>query len=311
MESKYYQTKTPGDMPSIVRKSIDLTTIRLSDAQLVGSYSQAALPFWSDIDINDKARITYEDLAADLKRKARKLSTDGVVHFSDFKAGDDHFSLKELLGMSESKLTSILKKGGTIKLDVIFYYDSRFIEQTSFFVINPPTRSEKPNLPTRTLAALQRLIAEDGLEFLEQGDSLKAIKRAWSIARMNRDTASLDKMHPLLLSDIQRLSVIKSDIATTLLALQKFPSKDVYDETTGELDVFKDEIASMATNVSQRTRERLIAEINAIEGREQDHLEEGLEELLEDVTKAIRKEFDASPFAPLQSWAKRYLERHA
>lgn len=141
----YYETKTKNDMSNIITKSIALT-INLSDVQPVGSYSQVTLPYWSDIDVNDKVSTTYNNVASELINKFKQLATSSKIHFSDFKTGSTHWNLSELAGLSPQYLAQVLRHSGVIKLDVIFFENNRFIEQSTFFMIHPPMWDGRPNM---------------------------------------------------------------------------------------------------------------------------------------------------------------------
>lgn len=62
-------------------------------------------------------------------------------------------------------------------------------------------------------------------------------------------------LHPVLLLDVQRLSVIKSDLETTLLMFVKNAnSPTIVNQVLDELNGFKNDIATMGTGLSEQTR---------------------------------------------------------
>jgi len=220
----------------------------------LGSFSVKAQKYYSDIDVDDvyigrsiletQKNVTkyLQNIVKDILANASKF-----VFYSDFKAGGLHWSANDVIrGMlplpngGNLLLTDAVLMPEMIKLDIFFYYNSRFIEESVFFKIFV---GEMPiNVKVSDIV---KDIAVDGLHYYEEGNLLKAAKRAFSIAKYLKDMGPLQALGSIVTSEIQILGQIMSDISTIQLMVEKGIAKEVVPQIYDEVQFFKERAANI------------------------------------------------------------------
>jgi hypothetical protein len=67
---------------------------------------------------------------------------------------------------------------------------------------------------------IKKSLTEAIASYSREGKLFKVLKRKFSLAKLTNDTATLKKLNPILTSDLGRLYVIQSDMATLLSLLE-------------------------------------------------------------------------------------------
>jgi hypothetical protein len=178
-----------------------------------------------------------------LKKIITNINSTKNVFFSDFKAGDLHWTVDEILNGQKNNLTLIeaCKLKGVIKLDIIAPYDERYLEMSTFFILQ--SQSELINVDQNYFANFTNSLIED-IEKYKVTKPFKAIKRIWSLSRINNDIDTLVKLEFLVRSNIALFAQINADIETVELLIKH---KDPYDKNF--LIIQFNEIKSKISNV--------------------------------------------------------------
>ena len=130
-------------------------------------------------------------------------------------------------------LAQAMEIDAIFKLDVVgFVQDNRF---TDFSIIYELFDGDKPINPTRS--NIKADLSSDIRYYLTRGNAFKAVKRAYSLARLQGKTALQNKLRNILNSPLGALYQIVSDIdvIVNLLALPKVP----IDKIRFEIDQFR------------------------------------------------------------------------
>ena len=236
-------------VPSKLKEYIDLITIKDSNIVRVGSSSFKIQPFFSDVDImniierNLPTNETVREFINQLKERINKIQQSNYTFFSDFKAGNMHWTANEIL--SESKdgktLEECIKMKGIIKLDIIAPYNERYVEMSTFYILK--SNEGYVNIEKDYFDSLEKTLKED-IEEYKNKKPLKAIKRAWSLAKIKKDIDSMDKLKDIMKSNLSLLSQINADIETIKLLIEHGSKYDV-GFVINQIEKFKESIASI------------------------------------------------------------------
>lgn len=214
----------------------------------IGSFTYKIQKYYSDIDINQIIKIKNDDfdlMIKDLQNIIKKIIFEPLVYFSDFKAGIDNrypddrdkyiirWSIPDILRgykwLPDNKLLSLkdaLKMKSIVKLDIIAFTENRFIEASTFFIlekINENGSSEFINIPNNFFEIFTNQLKEEILKYTKK-DSLKyfkTVKRMFSLARVKKDYKMLQKLEPLINSNLSLLGQINADLETIELLYEK------------------------------------------------------------------------------------------
>lgn len=113
-------------------------------------------------------------------------------------------------------LEEAIQSPSIVKIDVIaLVSNNRFSEFSciySFFLNGKPINDAKIDIKQSLKEAIE--------SYTEEGKLFKVLKRKFSYAKLTNDTAAIKRLNPILTSDLGRLYVIQSDMATLLSLLE-------------------------------------------------------------------------------------------
>ena len=236
-------------IPSKLKSYIDLITIENTNVIRVGSSSFKIQPFFSDVDIMN---IIYKDILTNelvrffidsLKKNILKITTNSNIFFSDFKAGNMHWTVDEIMDeIKEGKtLTECCMIKGIIKLDMIAPYNERYVEMSTYFILQ--SNEGFINIESNYFDSLEKTLKDD-IDFYKNINPFKAIKRLWSLAKIKDDVNLMKKLQDIIKSNLSLLSQIIADIETLKLLINnnhKYNKKF----TINQIEKFKENISSI------------------------------------------------------------------
>lgn len=235
----------------------------------IGSFALKIQKYPSDIDINQVVTIknnNFSRFTEDLKGIVRGINKKPLTYFSDFKAGVDErypddkekfvlrWSPEEILrgykilpGNKKMTIEEAVSMKGVLKMDIIVYSNGRFIEESTFFILERPDGS-LINLPDNFYELFVEALKKDIKKYSQPGPDIKlfkSVKRMWSLARLKRDVNMLRKLKPLIVSNLSLLGQINADLETIILLTNKtnkLPKKEI----NNALDLIGKNISTIA-----------------------------------------------------------------
>lgn len=238
------------------KKYIELISIKHdSIVEPIGSFTYKIQKYYSDIDINQTIKIRNNDfkkIAKHFQEIAMDIMNSKYAYFSDLKLGVDprytddrrkvRWTLQEIIrgektlqGNIKLRLEDALQMEAPIKLDIIGFMNDRFVEASTFFILekeNEDGTTEFVNIPNdffeRFKEELKREVKK--YAYTEPYKLFKSVKRMWSLARVNKDFKMLKRLEPLINSNISLLGQINADIETIEILFNKLrsvPLKDI------------------------------------------------------------------------------------
>jgi hypothetical protein len=178
----------------------------------------------------------------DAVRKVRSLPG---VFVADIKAGEQNgepvrWTVADVLAGRKGTYTlqDAFGSRGVTKLDAIGWMNGNHFAEFSV-IYEAYNRGKLLNTaPTDIRASLEG----DLKEYLEAGQPFKALKRRFSLAKLDDDRATMDTLLPILNGDLGRLYSLASDIGTLLYMLESYDRLPL-DQMKFEIDQFKDRFA--------------------------------------------------------------------
>lgn len=235
---------------------------------LIGSYNLRIQPYYSDIDTHSIVVINLpKKEATELAKKmfqnlVHKISNTEGVFLTDVKAGiykdgepvhwteeeimdgkrngrikdfNGHKGEKKLIDAFTEKINK--KKNILLKLDCVLSYYGRYIEASCIYKIYyVNSLGEEKGLTVKDFNSIDEkkneIIQELILDIKKQREKrkfFKVIKRIFALSRYYRDLNTAEKIYPLLISNVSKLSTILSDIKTIelLIVLNKDINKNI------------------------------------------------------------------------------------
>jgi len=241
--------KQPYTVPKKLKEYIKLITINDSIVKRVGTSTFKIQPYFGDIDIlniidrNVPTDILVNSFVTELQDIVRKILANKNIFYSDFKASNMHWTSNEVLdGIKDGKtLFDACKTKGVVKLDMIAPYNERYVEMSSFFILK--SNIGYVNVEEDYFQIYKELLKND-IEKFKQDKPLKAIKRAWSLAKYTKDIKSMNKLKNIIHSNISLLGQINADIETIKLLIEHKSLYDV-DFVINQLEKFKESISTI------------------------------------------------------------------
>lgn len=237
------------EIPSKIKFYINNITIPDTNIIQVGSSVNKIQPYFSDIDIMNIVNLKLNKTECInhfidyLKEIILNIKLIPNTFFSDFKAGGLHWSEKEILNEIHNKskisLCDACQIKDVIKLDIIAPYNERYIEISSFYVLE--SLEGYINIESNYFKDFSNSLKKD-IIYYKNIKPFKAIKRVWSLMSINNNIKILDKLSELIKSNVSLLSRINSDIETIELLLIHNNNYD-YDFIITELDLIKEHIS--------------------------------------------------------------------
>lgn len=250
IEPKYINAlKSDDEIPEIIKNYIKIITIPDTEVIRVGSSMLKIQPYFSDIDVMNiiHKQINSDELVnffiANLKNLLKIITEIPNVFFSDFKAGGLHWNMEQIMNEKHGELS--LKDAcfikDVVKLDIIGPYDERYIEMSTFFVLK--SINEYINVEADYFETFKKSLLKD-IAHYQESKPFKAIKRVWSLARVSKDTQTMELLKEIIGSNLALLGQINADIETIILLIQH---KSNYDTNfvLNELDGFREKLSTI------------------------------------------------------------------
>jgi hypothetical protein len=221
---KLNKTHPPYLIPDELNEYVRMITIPDTEVIRVGSSILAIQPYFSDVDIMNivNKQMSTDDLITffieRLKQIVSNMQQRTDLFFSDFKAGGLHWSIDEILREDKNGLSlrSACKIAGVIKLDMIAPYQGRYLEMSTFFILI--SNSGKINVDTNYFKKLPKTLLGDIKDYKTK-KPFKAIKRAWSLARLTNDKETFISLQSLINSNVALLAQVNANIETLELLI--------------------------------------------------------------------------------------------
>lgn len=137
-------------------------------------------------------------------------------HILRWTSGEVLAGVKEVRG-DTIHLEDALASGGMVKLDLIASIDNQF---TEFSMIYNLFLGKKRITPSKTRAQIQEALKED-IIYYNHRSPFKALKRSFSLAKMNKQYKDIEQLLPILNSDMGRLYQIVGDLESLHMLLEQ------------------------------------------------------------------------------------------
>ena len=248
---KLFSEKQKYSIPLKLKKFIKLITIPNSNVVRVGSSISKIQPFFSDVDImnivesKESPENAVDIFIVNLKNIVMQLLNleSENIFFSDFKAGNKHWTAEQILNESNELLSlhDACLMIDVIKIDMFAPYDGRYLEMSTFFILK--SKEKYINVDNNYFNNLQTSLLED-INTYKDIKPFKAVKRVWSYAKIKKDFKTVKKLENLIKSNIALLAQINADIETIQMIIER---KNNYDKNflLVEVDDFKERISNI------------------------------------------------------------------
>jgi hypothetical protein len=244
------EEKTNIEIPRQIKDYISMITVPDTEVVRVGSSVAKIQPYFSDVDVMNivnKSSMSTDELISffiqQLKNIINNLTGKSDRFFSDFKAGGVHWKPSDILAgqLDNVSLKDVLKIKDVVKIDMIFPYDERYVEMSTFFVLK--SKDGFVNVDSDYFSSFADSLRKDINEYKDI-KPFKAIKRVWSLSRTNNDMETLNKLQNLIKSNIAIIAQINADIETIILLIEH---NDDYDNNfvINEVDKFKERLSNI------------------------------------------------------------------
>jgi hypothetical protein len=246
-ESKLDEMKTDNEIPDEIKSYIKMITIKDTKVIRVGSSMNKIQPYYSDIDVMNIIELKKNTLEVirffidNLKILLKNISLQNNVFFSDFKAGSLHWTVEQIMNEQngELSLTNACTMKDVVKLDIIGPYNERFLEMSTFFILK--SISEYINVENNYFDNFKKSLLVD-INHYKDTKPFKAVKRVWSLAKLNKDDNTLKMLADIIKSNIALISQINADVETLVLLIEHNSNFDVK-FVLRELDGFRERLS--------------------------------------------------------------------
>ena len=181
--------------------------------KLAGSASLRSMMYYSDYDFNCKIRVRKQTPIYNEFKRILSFSND-KLYFIEFKIEYIDGTKIKLNNVNDIKL-NMFKNISFIKIDYIVFLDFIFKEVSIMYIF-------KEN-DTDTDDIIKKL-TDDYSELIDNGENFKAMKRVFSIYKIQKDYPNMKKLTSLFNSNLGKIYVINSNLKTILLL------KTMYDD---------------------------------------------------------------------------------
>ena len=241
--------KSNDEIPEMIKKYVKMITIPDTEVIRVGSSMIKIQPYFSDVDVMNiiHKKINSEELVkffiGELKKLISIIAQEKDMFFSDFKVGGLHWTLEQIQQEKNGELSlyDACFVKDVIKLDIITPYDGRYLEMSTFFILK--SINEYINVESNYFDTFKKSLLKD-ISHYQDSKPFKAIKRVWSLARILKDSKTLDLLHKLIKSNIALLAQVNADIETLVLLVEHKSKYDV-EFVLNELDGFRERLSTI------------------------------------------------------------------
>jgi len=184
-----------------------------TNLKLAGSASLRSMMYYSDYDFNCKIRVRKQTPIFNEFKRILSFSND-KLYFIEFKIEYIDGTKIKLNNVNDIKL-NMFKKISFIKIDYIVFLDFIFKEVSIMYIF------KENDMDTDDII---KKLTDDYSELIDNGENFKAMKRAFSIYKIQKDYPNMKKLTSLFNSPLGKLYEINSNLKTILLL------KTMYDD---------------------------------------------------------------------------------
>lgn len=195
-------------------------------------------------NMNNPGKLEYEQLL--------KLLRDHYV--IRWNAQEVIKGFKILPGKIKITLDECVRQKSQINIEIISLINGKFTDLSNFFILSYTDKDGniyQINLPQESYTNFQEFLTDGLKSSIEKlwfsnldYNPFKMIKRMWSLARITRDQNLIDKLLPIISSNISLASQIKSYLGTMIKVIEKVKSPP-YISIIKELENMKTEITNI------------------------------------------------------------------
>jgi len=181
--------------------------------KLAGSASLRSMMYYSDYDFNCKIRVRKQTPIYNEFKRILSFSND-KLYFIEFKIEYIDGTKIKLNNVNDIKL-SMFKNISFIKIDYIVFLEFVFKEVSIMYIF------KENDLDTDDMI---KKLTDDYSELIDNGENFKAMKRAFSIYKIQKDYPNMKRLTSLFNSQLGKIYEINSNLKTILLL------KTMYDD---------------------------------------------------------------------------------
>ena len=181
--------------------------------KLAGSASLQSMMYYSDYDFNCKIRVRKQTPIYNEFKRILSFSND-KLYFIEFKIEYIDGTKIKLNNVNDIKL-NMFKNISFIKIDYIVFLDFIFKEVSIMYIF------KENDMDTDDII---KKLTDDYSELIDNGENFKAMKRVFSIYKIQKDYPNMKKLTSLFNSNLGKIYVINSNLKTILLL------KTMYDD---------------------------------------------------------------------------------
>ena len=174
--------------------------------KLAGSASLRSMMYYSDYDFNCKIRVRKQTPIYNEFKRILSFSND-KLYFIEFKIEYIDGTKIKLQNVNDIKL-NMFKNISFIKIDYIVFLDFIFKEVSIMYIF------KENDMDTDDII---KKLTDDYSELIDNGENFKAMKRAFSIYKIQKDYPNMKKLTSLFNSNLGKIYVINSNLKTILL----------------------------------------------------------------------------------------------
>ena len=181
--------------------------------KLAGLASLRSMMYYSDYDFNCKIRVRKQTPIYNEFKRILSFSND-KLYFIEFKIEYIDGTKIKLQNVNDIKL-NMFKNISFIKIDYIVFLDFVFKEVSIMYIF------KENDMDTDDII---KKLTDDYSELIDNGENFKAMKRAFSIYKIQKDYPNMKKLTHLFNSTLGKLYETNSNLKTILLL------KTMYDD---------------------------------------------------------------------------------
>ena len=181
--------------------------------KLAGSASLRSMMYYSDYDFNCKIRVRKQTPIFNEFKRILSFSND-KLYFIEFKIEYIDGTKIKLQNVNDIKL-NMFKNISFIKIDYIVFLDFVFKEVSIMYIF------KENDMDTDDII---KKLTDDYSELINNGEKFKAMKRVFSVYKIQKDHPNMKKLTSLFNSNLGKIYEINSNLKTILLL------KTMYDD---------------------------------------------------------------------------------
>ena len=181
--------------------------------KLAGSASLRSMMYYSDYDFNCKIRVRKQTPIFNEFKRILSFSND-KLYFIEFKIEYIDGTKIKLNNVNDIKL-NMFKNISFIKIDYIVFLDFVFKEVSIMYIFKENDMDNDDII---------KKLTDDYSELINNGEKFKAMKRVFSVYKIQKDHPNMKKLTSLFNSNLGKIYEINSNLKTILLL------KTMYDD---------------------------------------------------------------------------------